>query len=60
TQVSQGMLASNYVHNYGQFIQWGIYNIRSNVLNTGLEVDVERTLKAWQCPGLERTDQIWR
>ncbi|MCA7010880.1 hypothetical protein [Wolbachia endosymbiont of Tribolium confusum] len=25
-QVSQGMLASNYVHNYGQFIQWGIYN----------------------------------
>ncbi|RDD34441.1 hypothetical protein Wcon_01477 [Wolbachia endosymbiont of Cylisticus convexus] len=60
TQVSQGMLASNYVHNYGQFIQWGIYNIRSNVLTTGLEVDVERTLKAWQCPGLERTDQIWQ
>ncbi|KLT21880.1 putative phage protein [Wolbachia endosymbiont of Armadillidium vulgare str. wVulC] len=23
TQVSQGMLASNYVYNYGQFIQWG-------------------------------------
>ncbi|WP_264331030.1 hypothetical protein [Wolbachia endosymbiont (group B) of Erebia ligea] len=60
TQVSQGMLASNYVYNYGQFIQWGIYNIRSNVLTTGLEVDVERTLKAWQCPGLERTDQIWQ
>ncbi|WP_265024768.1 MULTISPECIES: hypothetical protein [unclassified Wolbachia] len=60
TQVSQGMLASNYVHNYGQFIQWGIYNIRSNVLTTGLEVDVERTLKAWQCPGLERTNQIWQ
>ncbi|MFP3025363.1 MAG: hypothetical protein ACEY3L_03610, partial [Wolbachia sp.] len=38
TQVSQGMLASNYVHNYGQFIQWGIYNIRSNFLTTGLEV----------------------
>ncbi|WP_265017249.1 hypothetical protein [Wolbachia endosymbiont (group A) of Epistrophe grossularia] len=46
TQVSQGMLASNYVHNYGQFIQWGIYNIRSNFLTTGLEVDVERTLRA--------------
>ncbi|WP_264707188.1 hypothetical protein [Wolbachia endosymbiont (group A) of Acrocera orbiculus] len=60
TQVSQGMLASNYVHNYGQFIQWGIYNIRSNFLTTGLEVDVERTLRAWQCPGLERTDQIWQ
>ncbi|WP_353269867.1 hypothetical protein [Wolbachia endosymbiont (group A) of Myopa testacea] len=60
TQVSQGMLTSNYVHNYGQFIQWGIYNIRSNFLTTGLEVDVERTLKAWQCPGLERTDQVWQ
>nr|WP_253308800.1 hypothetical protein [Rickettsia endosymbiont of Ceutorhynchus assimilis] len=60
TQVSQGMFESNYVHNYGQFIQWGIYNIRSNVLTTGLEIDVERTLKAWQCPGLERTDQIWQ
>ncbi|MGL9761903.1 MAG: hypothetical protein ACR5LB_06985 [Wolbachia sp.] len=45
---------------YGQFIQWGIYNIRSNFLTTGLEIDVERTLRAWQCPGLERTDQIWQ
>ncbi|WP_264687061.1 hypothetical protein [Wolbachia endosymbiont (group B) of Rhopobota naevana] len=60
TQVSQGMLASNYVHNYGQFIQWGIYNIRSNFLTTGLEVDVERTLKAWQCPGLSETYELWR
>ncbi|WP_264711479.1 hypothetical protein [Wolbachia endosymbiont (group A) of Andrena haemorrhoa] len=60
TQVSQGMLASNYVHNYGQFIQWGIYNVRSNFLTTGLEVDVERTLKAWQCPGLSSTCEIWQ
>ncbi|WP_265023363.1 hypothetical protein [Wolbachia endosymbiont (group A) of Epistrophe grossularia] len=60
TQVSQGMLASNYVYNYGQFIQWGIYNIRSNFLTTGLEVDVERTLKAWQCPGLSSTHKIWQ
>ncbi len=60
TQVSQGMLASNYVYNYGQFIQWGIYNIRSNFLTTGLEIDVERTLKAWQCPGLSETYELWR
>ncbi len=60
TKVSQGMLAPNYVHTYGQFIQWGIYNIRSNFLTTGLEVDVERTLKAWQCPGLSNTYEIWR
>lgn len=42
---------------YTQFMQWGVYNFRSNFLTTGLEVDVERTLKAWQCPGLERTDR---
>lgn len=45
---------------YTQFMQWGVYNFRSNFLTTGLEVDVERTLRAWQCPGLERTDQIWQ
>lgn len=45
---------------YNQFIQWGIYNFRSNFLTTGLEVDVERTLKAWQCPGLQHTYQIWQ
>ncbi|WP_353278882.1 hypothetical protein [Wolbachia endosymbiont (group A) of Udea olivalis] len=45
---------------YTQFMQWGVYNFRSNFLTTGLEIDVERTLKAWQCPGLERTDQIWQ
>ncbi|WP_265018050.1 hypothetical protein [Wolbachia endosymbiont (group A) of Coremacera marginata] len=45
---------------YGQFIQWGIYNFRSNFLTTGLEIDVERTLRAWQCPGLSNTHEIWR
>ncbi|ADW80166.1 MULTISPECIES: hypothetical protein [Wolbachia] len=44
---------------YGQFIQWGIYNFRSNFLTTGLEVDVERTLRAWQCPGLDATYKLW-
>ncbi|WP_264337300.1 hypothetical protein [Wolbachia endosymbiont (group B) of Dolichovespula media] len=59
TKVSEGVLSGD-VYTYGQFIQWGIYNIRSNFLTTGLEVDVERTLRAWQCPGLERTNQIWQ
>ncbi|MBR9983855.1 MAG: hypothetical protein KFE24_05580 [Wolbachia endosymbiont of Homalodisca vitripennis] len=44
---------------YTQFMQWGVYNFRSNFLTTGLEVDVERTLKAWQCPGLDDTYKIW-
>ncbi len=58
-KVSEGMLSGN-VYIYGQFIQWGIYNIRSNFLTTGLEIDVERTLKAWQCPGLSETYELWR
>ncbi|RDD34042.1 putative phage related protein [Wolbachia endosymbiont of Cylisticus convexus] len=58
TKVSEGVLSGN-VYTYGQFIQWGIYNIRSNFLTTGLEVDVERTLRAWQCPGLDATHKIW-
>lgn len=58
TKVSEGVLSGD-VYTYGQFIQWGIYNIRSNFLTTGLEVDVERTLRAWQCPGLDATHKIW-
>ncbi|MFT4327822.1 MAG: hypothetical protein AB3P07_04375 [Wolbachia pipientis] len=44
---------------YGQFIQWEIYNFRSSFLTTGLEIDVERTLKAWQCSGLDATYKLW-
>lgn len=58
-KVSEGMLSGD-VYIYGQFIQWGIYNIRNNFLTAGLEIDVERTLKAWQCPGLSNTYEIWR
>ncbi|MDN5248411.1 MAG: hypothetical protein QWI36_04730 [Wolbachia endosymbiont of Tyrophagus putrescentiae] len=50
---------TNTYNYYVQFMYWGIYNFRSNFLTTGLEVDVERTLRAWQCPGLEKTYQIW-
>ncbi|WP_349967800.1 hypothetical protein [Wolbachia endosymbiont of Armadillidium arcangelii] len=57
-KVSEGMLSGN-VYIYSQFIQWGICNIRSNFLTTELEVDVERTLRAWQCPGLSSTHEIW-
>ncbi|WP_341817227.1 hypothetical protein [Wolbachia endosymbiont (group A) of Agelastica alni] len=57
-KVSEGLLSGN-VYIYGQFIQWGIYNIRNNFLTAGLEVDVERTLRAWQCPGLDATHKIW-
>ncbi|GFR17391.1 uncharacterized protein TNCT_109721 [Trichonephila clavata] len=59
TKVSEGAFSGD-VYTYGQFIQWGIYNIRSNFLTVGLEIDVERTLKAWQCPGLSETYELWR
>jgi hypothetical protein len=42
------------------FMRWSIYNFRSSFLTKGLEVDVKRTLRAWQCPGLEHTHQIWQ
>ncbi|MBV2145984.1 MAG: hypothetical protein KTM48_04750, partial [Wolbachia endosymbiont of Pissodes strobi] len=47
-------------HHYSWFMRWSIYNFRSNFLTTGLEIDVERTLRAWQCPGLSNTHEIWR
>lgn len=58
-RTSTGVLTGSTYMTYGQFIQWGIYNIRNNFLTTGLEVDVERTLRAWQCPGLQHTYEIW-
>lgn len=59
TKVSEGAFSGD-VYTYGQFIQWGIHNIRNNFLTAGLEIDVERTLKAWQCPGLSETYELWR
>ncbi|WP_250294777.1 hypothetical protein [Wolbachia endosymbiont of Oedothorax gibbosus] len=44
---------------YSFFMEWGIHNFRNNFLTAGLEVDMERTLKAWQCPGLDATHKIW-
>lgn len=48
---------SNY---YTQFMHWYIFNFRSAFLTTGLEVDVERTLKAWQCRGYQNSFDIWK
>ncbi|GFU21009.1 putative phage related protein [Nephila pilipes] len=58
TKVSEGAFSGD-VYTYGQFIQWGIHNIRNNFLTAGLEIDVERTLKACQCPGLSETYELW-
>ncbi|GEM_PF-1619605 len=45
---------------YSQFLGWYIYNFRSNFMTTGLEVDAERTIKAWQQGhGLNQPHQLW-
>jgi hypothetical protein len=49
---------ASYNH-YTQFMHWHVYNFRSNFLVNGLEVDVDRTMRAWQCRGLQYTYQLW-
>lgn len=51
---------TTYYNYYTQFMHWYIYNFRSAFLTTGLEVDVERTLKAWQCRGYQNSFDIWK
>lgn len=46
-------------NHYTQFMHWYIYSFRSNFLVNGLEIDVNRTLRAWQCRGLQSTYQLW-
>lgn len=45
---------------YSQFIHWYVHSFRSETLVEGLEIDVEKTLKAWQCKGFSSTYDLWR
>lgn len=45
---------------HAQFIHWRMNNIRSGFLVDGLEIDFDRTLKAWQCTGFFRTYELFR
>jgi len=45
---------------YTQFINWYIYNFKSAFLTTGLEVDIDRTLRAWQCRGYQYSYELWK
>jgi hypothetical protein len=44
---------------HAQFLQWRLNSIRSGFLVDGLEIDLEQTLKAWQCPGFAETYQLF-
>jgi hypothetical protein len=41
------------------FSHWYLYNMRSVFLKDGLEIDIPKTLKAWQCPGYSAPIQLW-
>ncbi|GHU13337.1 hypothetical protein FACS189449_08560 [Alphaproteobacteria bacterium] len=45
---------------YVQFLHWYVHSFRAETLVDGLEIDVEKTLKAWQCKGLSSTYDLWR
>ena len=56
--------SSAYYHNevsgyYNQFLHWCVTRMRSELLKPGLEIDIERTMRAYHCPGLEHTYDIW-
>ncbi|ETZ04395.1 hypothetical protein K737_301232 [Holospora undulata HU1] len=51
---------TTYYNYYTQFMHWYIYNFKSSFLTTGLEVDVDRTLRAWQCRGFQYSYELWK
>jgi hypothetical protein len=58
---SPGTTASpsvSYVY-HGEFLMWRLNEVRSGFLQPGLEIDFEKTLKAWQCPGFATTVEIF-
>jgi hypothetical protein len=57
---SSYVISSSTTYNYfSQFINWRLDSVRSGFLVDGLEIDLERTLKAWQCPGFSTTYQLF-
>jgi hypothetical protein len=50
--------SSNYYY-HAQFINWRLDSVRSGFLVDGLEIDLERTLQAWQCQGFSTTFELF-
>jgi hypothetical protein len=46
-------------YTYAQFLHWYVHSFRSTTLVSGLEIDVEKTLLAWQCKGLSNAYELW-
>jgi vacuolar-type H+-ATPase subunit H len=45
---------------YVQFLHWYVYGVRSLTLRPGLEIDIDKTIKAWQCKGFTKTHDLWK
>lgn len=45
---------------HAQFLHWRLVKIRSDFLKDGLEIDVDKTMKAWQCPGFSDAFEIFK
>jgi hypothetical protein len=45
---------------YVQFLHWYVHSFRLATLVDGLEIDIEKTLAAWQNKGLSATYDLWR
>lgn len=46
-------------NHYAIFSHWFLHSVRSEFLKEGLEMDTEKTLKAWQCPGYSDPSELW-
>lgn len=44
---------------YALFSHWYLYNMRASFLTDGLEIDIPKTLQAWQCPGHSDPAELW-
>jgi hypothetical protein len=57
---TSGYYVSTSNSHYSTFLHWYLYNMKSAFLTNGLEIDKEKTLKAWQCPGYSDPIELWQ
>ncbi|GHU13341.1 hypothetical protein FACS189449_08570 [Alphaproteobacteria bacterium] len=60
TRPSNGASSPTYYGYHAQFLHWRLIKIRSEFLKEGLEIDFDKTLKAWQCPGFSTPFELFK
>lgn len=56
---TSGYYVTTSSYHYAIFSHWFMHSVRSDFLKEGLEIDIEKTLKAWQCPGYANPYELW-